>query len=110
MAFKEISQQSELDELFAQSANNPVILFKHSLTCPISHAAYEEMSLITKDDVSLVVVQDARSLSNEIAARTGVRHESPQAFVVSDGKVAWHAAHYDITKAAVTRAVEENKV
>lgn len=109
MAFKEISQQSELEELFAQSAEKPVILFKHSLTCPISHAAYEEMSLLTKEEVSLVVVQDARSVSTEIAARTGIRHESPQAFVVSDGKVTWHASHYDVTKTAVTRALEEIK-
>jgi bacillithiol system protein YtxJ len=109
MAFKEISQQSELDELFAQSANNPVILFKHSLTCPISHAAYEEMSNMTKEEVSLVIIQDARPVSSEIEARTGIRHESPQVFVVNDGKIAWHASHYDITKAAVTRAIEEIK-
>lgn len=109
MAFKEISQQSELDELFTQSANNPVILFKHSLTCPISHAAYEEMSNLTKEEVSLVIIQDARPLSSEIETRTGIRHESPQVFVVSDGKIAWHASHYDITKAAVTRAIEEIK-
>ena len=106
MAFKEISQTSELDQLFAESADKPVILFKHSLTCPISHAAYEEMSNLTKEEVSLVIIQDARSVSSEIEVRTGIRHESPQAFVVSEGKVAWHASHYDITKAAVVRAIE----
>lgn len=109
MAFNEISQTNQLDALFEQSAIAPVILLKHSLTCPISHAAYEEMSTMTKEEISLVVVQDARSLSNEIAERTGIKHESPQAFVVKDGKVAWHAAHYDITKSAVTRALEEIK-
>lgn len=107
MAFNEISQTSELDDLFAQSAETPVILFKHSLTCPISHAAYEEMSNLTKEEISLIVVQDARAVSNEIAARTGIRHESPQTMIVKEGKVAWHAAHYDITKTAVTRALEE---
>lgn len=109
MAFNEISQESDLDQLFTQSAEQPVILFKHSLTCPISHAAYEEMSNMTKDEIALVIIQDARLVSNEIEKRTGIRHESPQAIIVSDGKVAWHASHYDITKASVTRALEELK-
>lgn len=109
MAFKEISQQSELDELFTQSAETPIVLFKHSLTCPISHAAYEEMSLINREEINLIVVQDARAISNDIANRTGIKHESPQAFIVKDGEVAWHSSHYDITKSSVMRALEEAK-
>jgi bacillithiol system protein YtxJ len=107
MSFREVSQISELDELFTQSAEQPVILFKHSLTCPISHAAYEEMSLLNREEVALVVVQDARPVSNEIANRTGIKHESPQAFIVKDGEVTWHSSHYDITKSGVMRALEE---
>lgn len=109
MAFFEVNDQNELDNLFDQSNDAPIILFKHSLTCPISHAAYEEMSLLKNEPVSLVVVQDARVLSNEIAKRTGVRHESPQAMIVRDGEVAWHASHYDITKTAIVRALEQLK-
>lgn len=107
MAFVEISKTNDLDELFEQSNEKPVILFKHSLTCPISHAAYEEMSNLTREEVALIFVQDARAVSNEIAARTGVKHESPQTLIVKDGKVVWHASHYGITKTAVTRALEE---
>lgn len=107
MAFTELSQTEELDELFTKSAETPVILFKHSLTCPISHAAYGEMDLLDDQEISLVVVQDSRTVSNEIAHKTGVRHESPQTLIVSAGKVVWHAAHYDITKTAVIRALEE---
>lgn len=109
MAFFEVTDANELNGLFEQSVEAPVILFKHSLTCPISHAAYEEMSLLTKEPVSLVIVQDARQISNEIAARTNIRHESPQALIVSDNEVVWHASHYDITKSAVLRALEEIK-
>lgn len=109
MAFFEVKDTNELNGLFEQSAEAPVILFKHSLTCPISHAAYEEMSLLKNEPVSLVVVQDARLVSNEIAQRTGVRHESPQTLIVRDGETIWHASHYDITKAAVLRALEDVK-
>lgn len=109
MAFFEVKDNNELDGLFEQSAEAPVILFKHSLTCPISHAAYEEMSLLKNEPVSLVIVQDARPVSNEIASRTSIEHESPQALIVRDGKAVWHASHYDITKSAVLRALEQIK-
>lgn len=109
MAFNEITEQNELDNLFAASGKQAVLLFKHSLTCPISYAAYEEMSLMKTEPINLIIVQDARAVSSEIAERTGVRHESPQAIILRDGKPAWHASHYDITKSSVTRALEELK-
>lgn len=109
MAFFEVKDATELDGLFNQSGEKPIILFKHSLTCPISHAAYEEMSLLKNEPISLVVVQDARGVSNAIAQRTGVKHESPQALIVRDGAVIWHASHYDVTKSAVLRALEETR-
>lgn len=109
MAFVEVSETNQLNELFGESNEKPVILFKHSLTCPISHAAYEEMSLLKEEPVFLIVVQDARRLSNEIAARTNVKHESPQTLILHNNSVVWHASHYDITKAAVMRGLEELK-
>lgn len=109
MAFTEINDAAELDALFAESGEKAVLLFKHSLTCPISHAAYEEMSLMKDEPIALVIIQDARHISTEIAARTGVRHESPQAIILQSGKPVWHASHYDITKASVTRALEDLK-
>ena len=45
----------------------------------------------------------------EAARRTGVAHQSPQAFVVRDGKTVWDASHFDITAEAVEAAVTENK-
>ena len=109
MAFFEVKSADELNGLFEQSSEKPVILFKHSLTCPISHAAYEEMALLKTEPVALIVVQDARPVSTEIAQRTGIRHESPQTLIVSGGVVTWHAAHYDITKSGVLRALEDLK-
>lgn len=109
MAFNEITDTEELEALFAESHEKPVVLYKHSLTCPISHAAYEEMSLMKNESVRMIIVQDARAVSNEIATRTGLRHESPQTIILRDGRPVWHASHYDITKTSVTRALEELK-
>ena len=94
--FIEINSIEKLEQLFEKSSEQPVVLFKHSLTCPISAGVYEEVSGF-ESDVNIVIMQKAREVSNEIASKTGIRHESPQAIVLKDGKAAYHASHYDIT-------------
>lgn len=98
--FIEVNSNEELDELFEQSNEKPVFLFKHSLTCPISAGVYQEISNADAD-VHLIVMQRARGVSEEIAKRTGIRHESPQAIVLKDGKTIYHASHYDVTASDV---------
>lgn len=105
--FTKIVDAEALEQVLARSNNAPVVLFKHSTTCPISSAAYKQMSQV-KMDVSLVVVQSAREVSGEIASRTGIRHESPQAIVVRNGEAVWSASHFDITAKAVEEAVQEH--
>lgn len=104
--FMELNDTQRLDELLGQSAEQPVILFKHSDTCGISARAYREMTKL-ENRVALVTVQKARALSNEIESRFTLRHETPQVLIIRDGKLAWSASHYQITADAVTRAVEE---
>ena len=105
--FTPVNDTETLDHLLTRSHKEPVILFKHSTTCPISASAYRQMSQVDRD-VSLVVVQRARNISNEIETRMGVRHESPQVVVVKNGEAVWTASHFDITSEAVERAVREN--
>ena len=83
-----------------------MVIFKHSLTCPISAAAYEQMEEFD-GEVALVEVQRARALSTEIENRLGVAHESPQVIVLSKGQVAWNASHFKITAEAVAEAVRD---
>jgi len=104
--FVRIADSKSLDELTDRSKERPVVIFKHSLTCPISAAAYERMEEFN-GDVALVEVQHARALSTEIETRLGVMHESPQVIVLSKGEVAWNASHFQITAEAVTEAVRE---
>jgi bacillithiol system protein YtxJ len=84
-----------LDRLFEQSFDQPVVVLKHSTTCGISSGVYREVGLVPVD-VNVIVMQTHRDVSNAIASRTGIRHESPQAFVLRDGKAVYHASHYDI--------------
>ena len=94
--FNEINDTQELDTLFEKSFDAPVVLFKHSVTCPISADVYREVAQADAD-VNIIVVQRARNVSNAVAEKTGIRHESPQALIIKDGKAVYHASHYDIT-------------
>jgi bacillithiol system protein YtxJ len=105
--FSQITDEQALNQLLARSHEAPVILFKHSSTCPVSSRAYQQMSEV-KEDVSLIVVQRARHLSKEIESSTGIRHESPQVIVLRNGEAVWSASHFDITSDAVEQAVREN--
>jgi bacillithiol system protein YtxJ len=50
-----------------------------------------------------VDVRAQRPLSQQIAARSGVEHESPQVIIFRRGTPVWNASHQDITAAALAR-------
>ena len=102
--FNRLTDTEGLDELADRSKQRPIVIFKHSLTCPISAAAYDQMTRFD-GEVVLIEVQRARQLSNEIENRLGVAHESPQVIVMRKGKVVWNASHFKITADAVAEAV-----
>jgi bacillithiol system protein YtxJ len=102
--FVRITDTRAFEELTDRSRERPMVIFKHSLTCPISATAYQQMAEFD-GEVALVEVQRARALSTEIENRLGVAHESPQVIVLSKGQVAWNASHFKITTEAVAEAV-----
>jgi bacillithiol system protein YtxJ len=104
--FTPVADTKALEDLLARSHDEPVILFKHSSMCPISSAAYSEMSRVP-NDVSLVVVQQARDVSREIEARTGIQHESPQAIILRNGRAVWNASHWSIKADAIEDAFRQ---
>ncbi len=101
--FNEIHDTKELDALIEKSNEQSVILFKHSTTCPISAGVYQEISSADAD-INLIVVQHARDVSAAVAEKTGIRHESPQAIILKNGKVVYHASHYDVTADEVEKS------
>ena len=105
-----LSTPDELDRLFSASGERPVWLFKHSLTCWISDEARREFEQFVADsaaedhEFALLEIQRVENLSQAVAERTGVRHESPQALLIRDGKAAWTASHWSITAEALAAA------
>ena len=103
----------ELHRLLAESESRPVLLFKHSYTCGVSVEALDELVTHLNDrgaktflpHYAMVTVQTHRALSNAIAQKLGVRHETPQALLVKNGRVVWSASHFRVTAAAVDDAI-----
>jgi bacillithiol system protein YtxJ len=106
-------QIEDLDRLLAQTSDRPLLLFKHSLTCGTSAEALDELIDHLKEDkldarYAIVTVQSHRELSNAVSARLGVRHETPQALLIRDGRVIWSASHFRVTAAAVQSAIRSH--
>ena len=100
----------ELDELLTRSGQQPLLLFKHSYTCGISAEALDALvdhlnSDRAKATYAMVTVQTHRDVSNAVTSKLGVRHETPQALLVRDGKVVWAASHFRVTADAVKAAL-----
>jgi monothiol bacilliredoxin len=105
-----IESITALDELLEQAKERPVWVFKHSLTCGTSSAAWAEFRRFAAGQpedgavYALIEVQSARAVSRAFAERTGVRHQSPQALLLRDARVAWSASHYQISVRALKQA------
>ena len=103
----------EFHQLLAESESRPVLLFKHSHTCGVSMEALEELVAHLNDveakaflpHYAVVTVQTHRAVSNAIAQKLGVRHETPQALLVRNGRVVWSASHFRVTAAAMDDAL-----
>lgn len=100
----EIVAIEKLEELFALSYEKPIVFFKHSITCPISRNVFNEVAAVDAE-IWVMVVQDARKVSNSIAEKTGIKHESPQTIIIRDGKAVYHASHYDATAEDISNAL-----
>jgi len=92
---------AELDAIEKESYEKPVAIFKHSITCGISKMAWNQFQKsynISTDQLSLYYLDllAHRSISNEIASRFEVLHQSPQLIVLKDGKAVYNASHENI--------------
>jgi bacillithiol system protein YtxJ len=106
-------QKIESIEQFDQlvESGDTFFMLKHSTTCPISQAGYDEATKFEKngqDSCYYLTVQDSRELSNHIAEKFHIKHESPQAILFVNSDVAWHASHFKITSRSMAAAKEEN--
>jgi bacillithiol system protein YtxJ len=101
-----------LKRLINLSRLDPVLIFKHSTQCPISSQAQAEVQRFVSEApevmCGVVLVIEQRAMSNAIAERLGVRHESPQVIVVRNEEPVWNASHWYITADSLNEALRDH--
>lgn len=100
MSWNDLTDLGQLNEIMALSNEKPVAIFKHSTRCSVSRMALKQFEnefdfsdKVTPYFLDLIAYRD---VSNEIANRFGVQHQSPQLILIKDGKAVYNASHSDI--------------
>lgn|SRR5690625_2500326 len=111
MALKELFELEDLQEVWEASTKGPVLLFKQSTTCPISADAFAQFNSFLNTngenvDAFFVKVRETRPVSDQIAEDLGIRHQSPQIFVVKNKEAVWDASHTKITVESIQDALQ----
>ena len=91
---------SQLEDIVQISNNKTIGIFKHSTRCSISRFALKqfenEYNLEDKVDLYYLDLLNHRDISNEIANRFQVMHQSPQLLLIKNGVAVYNASHSDI--------------
>ncbi|MCX6181461.1 MAG: bacillithiol system redox-active protein YtxJ [Bacteroidetes bacterium] len=99
--WKFLTNDHHLNELIEVSKTKPVLIYKHSTrcsTCLMTKRVIEgqyQGEIINKLNIYFLDLIAYRSISNDIALRFHVEHESPQILLIKDGKCVFHASHED---------------
>ena len=111
MNWTPLTDLTQLDAIDDGSRTRPILLFKHSTSCSISRAALARLERAWTDEdakahaVYYLDLWKHRPISNAIAERYRVTHESPQVLVIVDGRCVHHASHFSITYADTKNAL-----
>ncbi len=99
--WKTITSVSQLDEIVEKSKTKTVLVFKHSTRCGISRMVlnqFEREFIFEEGNLELYILDllSYRNVSNEIALRFEVVHQSPQLLVIKNGICVKHGSHQEI--------------
>lgn len=112
MTYNEITSQQQWEEAFERSNDHPIVILKHSTTCPVSANAHDEFTKYLSDkpreDVEYLIVKviESRPISLQIAEDTGIKHESPQVMMLDKKEKVWSATHWSVTKAHISAVLD----
>ena len=104
-----LEKEQQLDEIVQLSHNihvDAVAIFKHSTRCSISSMAKNRLERNWNPSNKNIPVYyldllSFRQLSNEVANRFNLMHESPQLLFIQKGELKAHASHSAISSALI---------
>jgi len=103
MNWNRLDSKETLDKIIEESNEKPVVIFKHSTSCSISAMALNrlerswndsEMSEVKAYYLDLISYRD---ISNAVAEKFGVMHQSPQILLIKNGACVYDDSHMGIS-------------
>jgi bacillithiol system protein YtxJ len=94
-----LNSVEQLDLIHEASFVKPQVIFKHSTTCSISNMAFARFERSAAPDTIDFYYLDLlsfRAISNSIAEKFKVHHESPQVILLKNGTCTYDESHYGI--------------
>ena len=106
--WNDLTTDISLDEIDEISKTKPVLLFKHSTRCSVSLMAKNGLDRswdLSEEEIATYYLDllRYRPISNEIASRYNVMHESPQILLIKNGKCVYNTSHSNISVREIKR-------
>lgn len=108
MEWISLLEMSQLDDIVTRSHQRLQVIFKHSSRCSVSSMVLNRLEREqAPDDIDFYYLDllSFRSISNTIADRFQVHHESPQIIVFKNGDVIYDESHMAIQMDEITALV-----
>ncbi len=100
--WNDLNTTEQLETIERESEEQYVAILKHSTRCGVSRMVLRmfesDYNLSPEDPVKLYFLDliSYREVSNAIAEKFGVRHESPQLIILRDREIVHHSSHQQI--------------
>jgi bacillithiol system protein YtxJ len=112
LLWKNLSDTDQLDAILENRTGEKHVLFKHSTRCVVSAMAKRQLESewpADKADIQVWYLDllNHRDISNAIAEKTGIYHQSPQAIVLVNGEVKYQDSHSEISARRILKSLEK---
>ncbi len=109
--WKKLDNIDLLNSIAEESKDKTIVIFKHSTSCSISAMALNRLERSWKDeementDPYYLDLLSYRNISNEIAQKFGVDHQSPQVLIIKNGVCTYDNSHMGISYQSIKNEV-----
>ncbi|MEM9888623.1 MAG: bacillithiol system redox-active protein YtxJ [Bacteroidota bacterium] len=111
-AWKVLEEEQQLEQLIQSSYHKIVVIFKHSIRCGtsamIKHQLEQNWNFEANElDFYYLDLINYRPISNAIASRFDVVHQSPQIIVLRSGRAIFSTSHHAISVGRIRMAIKQ---
>lgn len=112
MQWNELTDLEQVNNISRESSEQKILIFKHSTRCSVSRAVLDRLERSWKDEEMNTIkpyfldLISYRQISDAIAEKFDVEHESPQVILVEKNKLVYHQSHFGISYADLKSIVK----